>query len=117
MTTYLAQNLKLPWMGGSSASVEGPLSTGTMGGAASVGSILSGGMKLVFLFGGVGLLLMLLAGGFSFLTSAGDTKKMDKGKQQITNAILGFIIIFAAFWMVQILGFIFGFEAIDTIFS
>lgn len=115
MNKQIAQSLKLPWMDGGDASVQGPLNGA--GGAATVGGFLSSGMKLVFLFGGAGLLLMLLAGGFTFLTSAGDMKKLDKGKQQITNAILGFIIIYSAYWAVQILGYIFGFEAIDTIFS
>lgn len=117
---YLTQNLSIPWGTGpgDTATIKGPLGDGAIGGgAATVGGLLSSAMKLVFLFGGVGLLLMLLAGGFTFLTSAGDMKKLEKGKQQITNAILGFIIIYGAYWAVQILGFIFGFEAIDTIFS
>ncbi len=113
MDKHLAQSLVIPW-NGKSAIVKGPLNNPALG---NVGGIVSSAMELIFLFGGIGLLLMLLAGGFTFLTSAGDTKKLDKGKQQITNAILGFIIIFAAYWMVQILGIIFGFDAIETIFK
>ncbi len=117
MQKYLAQNLQLPWMDGAggSATVKGPL--GSSMANSNRGAFISSAMKLVFFFAGAGLLLMLLAGGFTFLTSAGDTKKLEKGKQQLTNAILGFIIIFAAYWVVQVLGFVFGFDAVKTIFN
>ncbi len=114
MIKQLAQNLTLPWVG-TSASVNGPLEGGAAG--MGVGGLVSSAMKLVFLFGGIGLLLMLLLGGFTFLTSAGDAKSLEKGKQQITYAILGFFIIFSAYWMVQIFGFVFGFDAIKAIFG
>lgn len=108
----LAQTLQLPWNNGTTT-VDGSLDNPALG---NVGGILSTAMQFIFIFAGVGLLLMLLAGGFTFLTSAGDSKKLDKGKQQLTNAILGFIIIFAAYWMVQLLGYVFGFDAIGAIF-
>lgn len=65
----------------------------------------------------IGLFLMLLAGGFTFLTSAGDSKKLEQGKGQLTNALLGFIIIFASYWLVQIFGYIFGLDAAANIFQ
>lgn len=59
---------------------------------------------------------MLISAGFSFLTSAGDAKKLEKGKQQLTYAVVGFLVIFVAYWLVQIAGFVFGIEEIGTIF-
>lgn len=114
MHTQLAQALRLPWNGqGGTTTVNGVLA----GGNNSLGDILSNAMQLIFLFAGVGLLLMLLAGGFTLLTSAGDAKKLEMGKQRITNAILGIIVIFIAFWLVQILGTVFGFDTIQSIFG
>lgn len=118
MTNHiLAQSLVIPWENGSTI-VKGPLTGSTVfGGTITLGAILTRSMQFIFLFAGIGLLLMLLAGGFTFLTSAGDSKKMEKGQQQLTNAILGFIIIFVAFWLVQALGYIFGFDTIKNIFG
>lgn len=121
ITKYLAQSLNLPWMGGQSKTINGPLDASTFGlyGGENftLGTFVSRAMDIIFIFAGVGLLLMLLSGGFTFLTSAGDTKKLEQGKQTLTNALLGFIIVFASFWLVQGLGIIFGLQAVKDIFG
>ena len=104
-----AQSLTLP--GGTA--VTGP--TGFR--FTTIGSIISYAIPFVFAAAGIGLLLMLLSGGFSFLTSAGDAKKLESGKQRLVNALLGFFIIFLAYWLVQGLGIIFGFDLISSIFK
>lgn len=65
---------------------------------------------LPYLLTGAGLILfaMLISGGFSMLTAATDPKKAEVGKQRITAAFVGFIIIFAAYWLTQILEIILG---------
>ncbi len=117
----LAQTLNLPWGSGGETKIQGPLkgSAFGLGGGENftLGTIISRSMDYIFIFAGVGLLLMLLAGGFTFLTSAGDSKKLEQGKQQLTNALLGFVIIFVSFWLVQALGYIFGLESIENIFQ
>ena len=112
----LAQSFQIPWTGSDGKDVptviSGPLAQGT-----SLGSILSDAITLVFVFAGIGLFLMLISGGFTFLTSAGDTKKLEQGRQQLTNALIGFIIIFVSFWLVQAFGIIFGVHIFKTIFG
>ena len=83
----------------------------------TIGDIVSRAIPLVFAFAGLGLLLMLLSAGYTFLTSAGDAKQMEKGKQQLTFAVVGFLIVFAAFWVVQLTGTIFGLESMTAIFK
>jgi len=117
MNKILAQNLQIPWGTSGTTTIQGKLDTSNFGGKITLGSILSNALGYIFIFAGIGLLLMLLGSGFSFLTSAGDPKKMEKAKSQLTNAVVGFIIIFAAFWLVQAAGYIFGFKAIGTIFG
>ena len=83
----------------------------------SIGNILSASIPYIFGIAGMGLLLMILSAGFTILTSAGDAKALEGGKQRLTNAIIGFLIIFVAFWMVQIAGKILGFTEISTVFN
>jgi len=84
----------------------------------SIGFIIGQALTYVFAFAGVGLLLMIIGSGFTLMLSAGDPKKMEKGKQSLTNSIIGFILIFSAFWIVQILGIVFGWEnGIGAIFG
>lgn len=99
MTHLLAQTLHFPDGG----SAQGPLT-----GNPTIGSILSAALPIVIGLAGLGLLLMIISAGYTFMTSAGDAKKMESGKQRLTYATLGFIIIFGAYWLVQILGIMFG---------
>ncbi len=96
----LAQDLILP--GGQT--VTGPLPSGRF---TNLASIVTNALPIVFSVAGIILLLYLLWGGFDYLTSMGDPKKAESGRNKITNAVIGFIIIFAAFWLVQIIDYIF----------
>lgn len=93
---------------GPTYTVNGP--TGFTYNGAGISQIISDLLTYVFAFAGVALLLMIISSGFALILSAGDPKKLAKGRASLTNAILGFIIIFAAFWIVQIVGVIFGWE-------
>ena len=112
MTRYLAQ-LKLPWEGGST-SIAYPAGFKNF---STIGDVVSSAIPFILGFAGIGLLLMILAAGFSMLTSAGDAKKLEGGKQQLTNAIVGFLIIFVAFWVVQIVGVMFGIREFNILFG
>lgn len=74
----------------------------------TLGVILTALLPIFYGLAGIGLLIFLIYSGFSFLTSSGDPKKMEAAKGQITAAVLGFILIIAAFWITQIVNYIFG---------
>jgi hypothetical protein len=68
-----------------------------------------GGLVSIFLsnavaIAGVILTILLIFGGFSIIMGAGqqDPQKLAKGRQAATAAIAGFIIIFTAYWIIQI---------------
>lgn len=113
MNKNLAETLTIPWEG-TPKTITG---VGINSRLESIGGIVSAAIPFVFAFAGIGLLLMLIFGGFALLTSAGDAKKLEQGKQQITYAILGFVVIFLAYWIVQLAGKIFGIEEIKNIFG
>lgn len=74
----------------------------------TIGGVISLVLPYIFVLAGLALLLMLIFGGFQLMTSAGDPKGMEAGKNRVMYAIIGFLIIFASFWLVQILQVIFG---------
>jgi hypothetical protein len=115
MHNLLAQILTLP----GNNTINGPLPQSLPGtsGPITLGSIISAAVPLIFAFAGLGLLLMLISAGYTFLTSAGDAKKLEQGKSRLTNALVGFIIVFAAYWIVQLTGAIFGLESIISVFK
>jgi len=73
-----------------------------------IGEIINALVPYIFALAGLALLFILIWGGFELMTSAGDPKKMESAKGKITNAVVGFIVIFVAYWLVQILEVIFG---------
>lgn len=52
--------------------------------------------KIILALSGSLALLMFIYGGFTWLTAAGSSERVDKGKKILTGAIIGLIIIFGA---------------------
>ena len=78
----------------------------------SIGEVISGVLPFVFAIAGFLLLFYLLYSGFQYMTSSGDPKKLESAKQNITYSIVGFIVIFVAYWAVQVLGLVLGIEGV-----
>ena len=72
------------------------------------GGIISEVLKYAFPIAGTILFLMLIFAGVKMLTGATNSKNMDEGKQIIGTAIAGFIILFASYWIIQLIEVIFG---------
>jgi len=52
----------------------------------------------------------LIIGGFGLLTSGGSPDKVKAAQGKITSAVIGFVIIFIAYWLVRILEIAFGLD-------
>lgn len=74
----------------------------------TVGDVISTALLYLFPLAGLVLFFFLLASGLQLLTSAGNEEKIKKAHAQITNAILGFVILFVSFWLIKIMEFVFG---------
>jgi len=56
------------------------------------------------------LLLVLIWGGYDFLTSGGDPSKVKNAQAKITTSLIGFFIIIFAYLIVRIIAYIFNLE-------
>ncbi len=65
-------------------------------------------LPYLFVFGGLILFVMLVWGGFEMLTGAANPKSQEAGKQRITTAFIGFILLFCSYWLAKILEIVFG---------
>jgi hypothetical protein len=72
------------------------------------GGIISKLLEFAFPLAGIILFVMLVWGGFEILYGSSTSKSMEAGKNRITAAIIGFFLLFASFWIIQILEVIFG---------
>lgn len=60
-------------------------------------------VQAVVALAGVALFIMVLVAGFGFLFSAGDPKKLEAARGTLTNAIIGLIVIVAAYVILRII--------------
>lgn len=67
-------------------------------------------VRNLFTLGGIFLFLMVFYSGYKFIS--GGTKGKDEAKGVITTAFTGMIVMFAAYWIVQIVELIVGSEII-----
>lgn len=117
MHRTLAQNLKLPF-GPSDTPTDIPYPDTFKGFSfGTLGTVIETAIPFLLVFAGVGLLLMILSAGFALLTSGGDPKRLETGKQRLTYAVIGFIVVFAAYWIVQLVARIFGLTGLESVFQ
>jgi len=83
----------------------------------SLGGIIDALLPFLFVLAGLAMLIFLVYGGFTLLTSGGDPKAVSGAKEKITFAVVGFIVVFISFWLVQIIGRMFGLQPIIDIFG
>jgi len=72
------------------------------------GGIISRLLTFIFPLAGLLLFLMISWGGFEVLMGSGDSSKVTAGKQRVTAAIVGFLVLFSSYWMIQIVEAVFG---------
>lgn len=63
-------------------------------------------VKVLFIGAGFVLFIMVIGAGFAMIQGGG--KDMEKAKGTMTSAIIGFIIMFAAYWIMQIIQMLTG---------
>ncbi|EKE06406.1 MAG: hypothetical protein ACD_19C00014G0020 [uncultured bacterium] len=67
--------------------------------------------------GGIVLFLMLLSGGFKYLTSGGDDKAVAGAKATLTYAIGGLVMLAGSFLILKIIGQFTGTDTVITNFK
>jgi hypothetical protein len=75
-----------------------------------IGPLVSRFINIAFIAAGVILLFFFIVGGISLISGAGgdNPEQLEKGKKAVTSALIGFIVVFAAYWIVQLIQVITG---------
>ena len=76
----------------------------------TAGGIISGAVSLVLIVVALVFFFILVLGGLKWVTSGGDEKKVGEARAQITNALIGLAIVFAAWAIMKLIGTIFGID-------
>lgn len=75
-----------------------------------VGPLISRFINIAFIAAGIILLFFFILGGISLISGAGsdNPEQLAKGKQTVISALIGFVVVFAAYWIVQLIQVITG---------
>ena len=74
----------------------------------TAGGIISGAISLILILVALVFFFILVIGGLKWITSGGDEKKVAAARAQITNALIGLVIVFAAWAIMSLIGTVFG---------
>jgi hypothetical protein len=96
----LAQNLQ----------ISGKLIVGPLQGINTLGDLVNRVLLFLMPLSGVILLLVLIWGGYDFLTSGGDAAKVKNAQAKITTGLIGFFILIFAYFITRVIAYIFGLE-------
>ena len=76
---------------------------GQMSGSSYFASAIPAAIGLAFLVGSLIFFAMLVWGAISWIASGGDKQALEGARGRITNALVGIILLFAAFAIVQLI--------------
>jgi len=96
--SYLAQGVDI----GKAFKIGGQSIVGKPG-YGSIGEFVSVILPNVYILAAIILFFLIIFGGFSIITSAGDPEKAKEGQQTLTAALIGFLVIFTSYWIIQII--------------
>ena len=72
------------------------------------GSLINNVLPNIYIAGGVIIFFMILLGGFTIIANAGNKDKVADGSKTITSAIIGLLVLFASYWIIQIIQVVTG---------
>ena len=75
-------------------------------------NIISRIIGIMTIVAGIWFIFSFIIGAYGFLTAGGDSKKMGEAAAKITSAVIGLIVIVAAYALISLIGGLLGFEDI-----
>ncbi len=84
------------------------VASGTSAELSSPGGIISRVLRFAFPIAGLILFVMLVWAGFEILYNAAGSKSIQQGSQRATAAIVGFVLLFCSYFIMQLIEIVFG---------
>lgn len=81
----------------------------------TIPGIISTLIKLILVVAAIIAFVFLVIGGIKWITSGGDKEGTQKAQGTITAALVGLVIVFAAWAIIRLLEVFFGFQILSTL--
>ncbi|KKU44740.1 MAG: hypothetical protein UX64_C0047G0010 [Microgenomates group bacterium GW2011_GWC2_46_7] len=80
----------------------------------TAGKLINNILPNVYIVAGLVIFFMIIFGGFTIIASAGNADKTAEGSKIITSAIMGLLILFASYWIIQIIQVVTGVPILNS---
>jgi hypothetical protein len=67
------------------------------------------------IFAGTVALILIIYSGIRFITSNGDPKSVDASKKVLTYAIVGLVLVFSSFFIINLIAYATGVDCINLL--
>lgn len=78
------------------------------------GQLISNILPNIFIAAGLLVFFLILLGGAMIVFNASNPDKQQDGRTIITTAIIGLLVLFGAFWIIQIVQILTGIKILDS---
>lgn len=68
----------------------------------------------IYVAGGIIIFFMIVFGGFTIIANAGNKDKIADGSKTITSAIIGLLVLFASYWIIQLIQVVTGVSILNS---
>jgi hypothetical protein len=79
-------------------------------------AIISAVYPYIFTIAGLLMLFFIILSGYKYMVAGSDVKALETAKKNLTYAIVGFLVIFASYWVVAAIGSALGIHQITDMF-
>lgn len=83
-------------------------------GIGTLNNVISWSLTMLMIGASLLCLLFLILGGIQWIASGGDKSAVESARKRITYALIGLLIVFLAFFIVRVIGDIFGIKLIRS---
>lgn len=80
----------------------------------SIGDFISAILPNIYIIAGIIVFFLFIGGGFMLITSGDNPDQKGNGAKAVTAAVVGFIIIFVSYWIVQIVEILTGIDIFQS---
>ena len=98
MIKVYASDVKLPDISASGFKFSG----------STIGDVFTSLFDYLLPFAGILMFAMIIYGGLTLMLSGGNQEGVKEGTNKILFGVVGFIVVFAAYWIIKIIETIFG---------
>lgn len=79
----------------------------------TIGGIVGGAIRLVLIIAAIVFFFILVVGGIRWIVSGGDKAQTEGARNQITAALVGLVIVFAAWAIIKLIQTFFGVDILQ----